>query len=189
MIFTVMVMIEMLPWPSQARNLRQHQVKQIPTLSPGTVQTIQQTHITGPRSTDGLSLYLPASITFVCTFKSSYSLPHSTALMTFHTWKDVLVIITVRHWPLYRTRVSHFRRGFLFRHNCLPPWICVRANILGPRLGNVREESNTHSHAHCVHVVPLGPGPCSEYDDVTRDSLSVWILRMRPIEQFGRRLG
>ena len=161
---------------------------QIRTLSLGTVQTIQQTHITGPPSADGLSQYLSASTIFACTFRSSYSLPN-TALMTFHTWKDVFVIITVRHWPLHRTRVSHFERGFLLCDNCVPPWICVRTNILGPRLGNVREESNTHSHSHCIHVVPLGPGPRSEHDDVTRDPVSVWILRMRAIEQFGRCLG
>ena len=124
------------------------------------------------------------SLNNFCSYVQIFLVP--TQHSTNYTWKDVLVFISLHRCALHRTGVSFVERGFLPCHVCVPPRICVRANFLGPRLRDVREESGAHSSARCIHTLPPGPGPRSEHDNVTRDAVSIWILRVCTVEQFGR---
>lgn len=107
----------------------------------------------------------------------------------YHSWQDVLVVVTVLRCPVHRTRVSLVERGFVPRHVCIPARVCAVADILGTRFRIIREESGTRPGVDGIHAVPLGPEPRAEHGGGTRDALSVRILRMRTVEQLRRSLG
>ena len=65
-------------------------MKQIQTLSPGTVPTIQQTHVTGPRGANGLSQYFSASPPSARKFEPSHSLRSAVCITLGRTFSSSL---------------------------------------------------------------------------------------------------